>query len=77
MNTNMKKLLSLGVVSWFIVTPFIGMTFIGMTAVTLSRSHEHSGKDRGGNEGIRDRFIGAWRLVWLSSILRNGSNAVN
>jgi hypothetical protein len=46
----MKKLLTLGVVS----------LFIGMTAMTLSGS-----QDRGGNEGIRGRFIGAWRLAWL------------
>jgi len=46
----MKKLLSLGVVS----------LFIGVTAMTLSGS-----QDRGGNDGIRDRFIGAWRLAWL------------
>jgi len=46
----MKKLLSLGVVS----------LFIGMTAMTLSGS-----QDRGGNEGIRARFVGAWRLAWL------------
>ncbi len=46
----MKKLLSLGVV----------FLFIGMTAITLSGS-----QDRGGNEGIRGRFIGAWRLAWL------------
>ncbi len=44
---NMKKLLSVGVVS----------LFIGMTAITLSGS-----QDRGGNEGIRERFIerGGW-----------------
>jgi hypothetical protein len=46
----MKKLLSLGVVS----------LFIGMTAMTLSGSEE-----RGGNEGIQGRFVGAWRLAWL------------
>lgn len=34
--------------------------FIGMTAVTLSGSQE-----RKGDEGIRGRFVGAWRLVWL------------
>jgi hypothetical protein len=45
----MEKLLSLGAVS----------LFIGMTAVTLSGS-----QDRGRNEGIRDRFVGAWRLAW-------------
>ncbi len=31
-----------------------------MTAMTLSGS-----QDRGGTEGIRDRFVGAWRLAWL------------
>jgi len=46
----MKKLLSLGVVS----------LFLGMTAMTLSGN-----QDRDVNSGIRDRFIGAWRLVWL------------
>ena len=46
----MKKLLSLGVVS----------LFIGMSAMTLSGS-----QDRDGNESIRGRFVGAWRLVWL------------
>ena len=46
----MKKLFSLGVVS----------LFIGMSAITLSGS-----QDRGGNEGIRERFIGAWRLAWI------------
>ena len=46
----MKKLLSLGVVS----------LFIGMAAVTLSDS-----QDRGGNKGVRDRFVGAWRLARL------------
>jgi hypothetical protein len=46
----MKKLLSLGVV----------FLFIGMTAMTL-----FGNQDRGGNEGIRDRFVGAWRLAWL------------
>src|SRR5258708_21069897 len=46
----MEKLLSVGIVS----------LFIGMTAMTLSGS-----QDRGGNEGIRDRFVGAWRLAWL------------
>jgi Lipocalin-like domain len=47
---NMKKLLSLGVVS----------VFVGMTAMTLPGS-----QDRGENESIRDRFVGAWRLAWL------------
>ena len=45
----MKKLLPLGLVS----------VFVGMTAMTLSGS-----QDRGENESIRDRFVGAWRLAW-------------
>jgi len=48
----MKRLLSIGVVS----------LFIGMTAMTPS-----GGQDRGGNEGIRERFVGAWRLVSLEA----------
>jgi hypothetical protein len=46
----MKKLFSLGVVS----------LFIGMTAMTPSGA-----QDRDVNDGIRDRFVGAWRLDWL------------
>jgi len=46
----MRKLLSLGVAS----------LFIGMTAMTLPGS-----QDRDVNDGIRGRFIGAWRLAWL------------
>ena len=48
----MKKLLSLGVVS----------LLSGMAAMTLS-----GGRDRGGNEGIQDRFVGAWRLASLET----------
>jgi hypothetical protein len=47
---NLKKLLSLCVVS----------LLVGITTTTLSRS-----QDRDGNEGIRGRFVGAWRLAWL------------
>ena len=46
----MNRLFSTGIVS----------LFIGMTAMTLSGS-----QDRGGNEGIREQFVGAWRLAWL------------
>ena len=49
----MKKLLSLGVVS----------LFFAMT--TLSGSTLSGSQDRDVNEGLRDRFIGAWRLAWL------------
>ncbi len=51
----MKKLLSLGVV----------LLLIGMTATALSGSQSQNGKDRGGNDSIRNRFVGAWRLAWL------------
>jgi hypothetical protein len=46
----MKRLLPLGVAS----------LFIGITAMTLSGS-----QDRDVNDGIRGRFVGAWRLAWL------------
>ena len=45
----MKKLFSIGVVS----------LFFGMTAMTLP------GQDRGGQGGVRDRLVGAWRLVHI------------
>jgi len=51
----MKKLLSLGG----------GLLLIGVTAMTLSGSQGQNGKDRGGSDSIRDRFVGAWRLASL------------
>ena len=45
----MTKLLSIGVLS----------LLFGITPLTLS------GQDRDGKEGIRDRFVGAWRLVHI------------
>ena len=48
----MKKLLLLRVVS----------LLIAMGAMTLSGS-----PGRGAPEGIRDRFVGAWRLAWLEA----------
>jgi len=35
---------------------------IGITTTTIS-----GGQDRGGNEGIQARFVGAWRLVSLEA----------
>ena len=46
----MKKLLLLGAVS----------LFIAASAMTLSGS-----QDLNGDGGVRDRFVGAWRLTWL------------
>jgi hypothetical protein len=51
----MKKLFSLGVVS----------LLIGMTTMTLAGSQSQNGKDRGGNDAIQERFVGAWRLASL------------
>lgn len=49
----MKKLILLGVRALL-----ISMTVL--SGLTLPDGHA-----RGGNEGIRDRIIGAWRLAWL------------
>jgi Lipocalin-like domain len=54
----MKKLLSLGILS----------LFFAMTGSTLSGS-----QDRDVNQGILDRFIGAWRLAWLEEEGADGS----
>jgi hypothetical protein len=50
---NMKKLLSLGIQSLF------------FTMSILSCSTLSVGQDRGLDQSIRNRFIGAWRLAWL------------
>jgi Lipocalin-like domain len=47
-----KRLISLGLVT----------LLIGITTTTIS-----GGQDRGGNEGIQARFVGAWRLVSLEA----------
>lgn len=46
----MKKLLLLGIVS----------LCIGISTTTL-----FGGQDRAVHDSVRDRFVGAWRLVWL------------
>ena len=48
----MKTILSLGVV----------ILFAGMAATTTSGN-----QDRDGNHGVKDRFVGAWRLVSLET----------
>jgi len=48
----MKKRLSLGIVS----------LFVGMTAVTLAGS-----QDGGETAGLKERFVGAWRLASLEA----------
>jgi hypothetical protein len=57
---NMKKLLSLG-----LMTLFVGVTAI--SGLTLSGR-----QDRAGEEGIRNRFVGAWRLAWLEEAGADG-----
>src|SRR5207247_2051133 len=42
----------------------VGVVLLLFARTTLSGS-ALSGQDRAGSEGIRERFIGAWRLVWL------------
>jgi hypothetical protein len=53
----MKRLISLGVV----------FLFIGMTALAL-----FGRQDRGTNEGVKDRFVGAWRLASLERLGADG-----
>jgi hypothetical protein len=50
---NMKRLLSIG---WMFLLS-------GMTAIC--GPIPSTSQEQGGNEGIRDRFVGAWRLAWL------------
>jgi hypothetical protein len=47
----MKKLFSLGIVTLLII----------LATMTLSSGQ----RDQAANGGIRDKFVGAWRLVWL------------
>ncbi len=49
----MKKLLPIGVVS----------LLIGVTA--LAGVSQPGRQDRGVDDGVPDRFVGAWRLAWL------------
>jgi hypothetical protein len=56
----MKKLLLLGVAS----------LLVSITAMTLFASQDRGG--RAGNEGIRARFVGAWRLASLEAESASG-----
>ena len=57
----MKKLLSTGVVSLL------------FAMASLWGSPLPGGQDRDGSEGMRDRFIGAWRLAWLEEESADGN----
>jgi hypothetical protein len=63
----MKKLFSRGVLSLL-----VGMTFIDMTTITLAGSQSENGRDRGGNNVIQERFVGAWRLASLEQQSADG-----
>ncbi len=41
----------------------LGAALVAMTTLAGSRLSAKQARD--GDEGIRDRFVGAWRLVWL------------
>jgi hypothetical protein len=56
----MKKRVSFGVVLMLI-------------AVTTLSDSALSGQDRAGSEDTRERFIGAWRLVWLEEPSADGT----
>jgi hypothetical protein len=58
---NMKKL----------VTPGVASLFFAMA--TLWGSTPSGSQDIESNEGMRDRFIGAWRLAWLEEEDADGS----
>lgn len=50
---NMKKLLSIGVM------------FLLASMAAICGPIPSTSQEQGGNEGIRGRFVGAWRLAWL------------
>jgi len=43
----------------------IGLAFLFFAMTALSGSAPSSGQGRDDKEGVRERFIGAWRLAWL------------
>ncbi len=43
----------------------LGVLSLLLAMMTLASSTLSGGPDRNVNEGMRDRFVGAWRLVWL------------
>ncbi len=43
----------------------LGVACLLFAMTALSGSTLSGSQDRDGNEGIRDRFVGAWRLAWL------------
>jgi Lipocalin-like domain len=59
---SMKKLLLIGLMSLVVQMP------------TVSNATQAAGQNRSGSgdEAIRDRFVGAWRLVWLEQPSVNG-----
>ena len=50
----------------------VGIVLLLFALTTLSGS-ALSGQEREGSDGIRDRLIGAWRLVWLEEPSADGT----
>jgi hypothetical protein len=54
------------------ILPGVLCLFIGMTAVTLSSGQGRNEEDCGVSDGLRDRFVGAWRLASLEDLGADG-----
>jgi hypothetical protein len=50
----------------------IGIVCVLVALTARSGSTLSGTQDRAGDEGLRDRFVGAWRLVWLEEPDANG-----
>jgi len=48
------------------------LVFLALAVATLSGSAVSRGENRGVDDGIRGRLIGAWRLVWLEEPAADG-----
>jgi hypothetical protein len=48
------------------------LVFLALAVATLSGSAVSRGENRDLDDGIRGRFIGAWRLVWLEEPAADG-----
>lgn len=49
-----------------------GAAFLLFAATALAGSTLSGGRDGAADEGIRDRFVGAWRLLWLEEEAADG-----
>ena len=51
----------------------VGVVFLLFALMTTFSGFASSGQDREGSEGTRERFIGAWRLIWLEEPAADGT----